>query len=397
MKIVYFNYLYDSHQDSVGAAVHVKQFVGAMQACGQDIKPYNLNPAPFAAAGDSSLWARIRQVLKSRLKRYVGQLNQLLRNAQLFVREWGILSREKPDVLLVRYNMLNFTAPIVAKVKRVPVVLEVNSPHALERKKLVKDVWQLPWIPFLTEWLNIRLSDRVITVSNALKEYYLEKRVPADKIFVIPNGVDIEKFSPKIKSLPIRKKFGFDDKVVLGFVGSFHYWHGVENLLQLMERTLNKYNNIAYLLVGDGPLKKQAEALVKSKKWEKDVIFTGYVLHEEVPSHVAAMDIVLAPYPHMDFFYFSPLKLYEYLSAGKAVIASAIGQIAEVIEDGRNGFLYDPEHPGQFVEKTCELIEDGDLRERLGREGRKTILKSYTWDKNVRNVLEVFLFVSSKS
>ncbi|HEX9655241.1 MAG TPA: hypothetical protein VGA99_16175, partial [bacterium] len=96
MKVVYFNYLYDNQQDSVGAAVHVKEFVTAMRSCGYEINSYNLNPIPFATNGQLSMGGRIRGALKQRLKRYVGQVNQLIRNVPLFFREWKILSAENP-------------------------------------------------------------------------------------------------------------------------------------------------------------------------------------------------------------------------------------------------------------------------------------------------------------
>lgn len=389
MKIVYFNYLYDSNQDSVGASVHVKQFVAAMQNCGYDIRSYNLNPLPEQKNGRLTLRGRLREKLKSKLKRYVGQLNQLLKNGRLFFREWKILSVEKPDVLLVRYNLLNFSAPIAAKLKGIPVVLEVNSPHAFERKHLVRDIWQLPFVPILTERLNFRLAARIITVSTALKDYYSETQVSDDKIFVIPNGVDTKRFSPEISSSPIREKFSLNDKVVLGFVGSFHYWHGIDNILHLMEQTQKKYEHVVYLLVGDGPLRQKAEEFVKSRNGEDRVIFSGYVSHADVPAYLAAMDIVLAPYPHLDVFYFSPLKLFEYLAAGKAVVASEIGQISEIIKSGENGFLYDPRDLNAFVEKTCRLIEDPALRGRFGKRGRATIVSSFTWEQNAKKVMKV--------
>ncbi|MFQ5636732.1 MAG: glycosyltransferase family 4 protein [bacterium] len=388
MKILYLNYLYDSTQDSVGASVHVRQFVDAMQRCGHEIKSVNLNVAPQQQNGKLTWKHRVREQLKKRLKRYVGQLNQFLKNGPLFFREWKLLSAEKPDVLLIRYNLLNFTAPIAAKLQKIPVVLEVNSPHAFERKHLVKDVWQLPFLPFLTERLNFRLADGIITVSHALKKYYVERKVSDDKIFVIPNGVNTERFSPEISSRTVKRKYALKDRVVLGFVGSFHHWHGVDNLLHLIEQT-QKYKQAFYLLVGDGPLRQKAEDFVVKHHYGDRVAFTGYVVHEDVPAYIAAMDIVLAPYPFMEFFYFSPLKLFEYLSAGKAVIASDIGQISEIIVDGENGFLYNPHNLDEFVEKTGKLIEEPALRKRFGEQGRAAMVNSFTWEQNAKNIIHV--------
>jgi glycosyltransferase involved in cell wall biosynthesis len=388
MKIVYFNYLYDSDQDSVGASVHVRQFVEAAGTCGCEVKPYNLNPAHLSATRNTRS-NKVRAYLKSKLRRYLSQINQLLNNGPLFFRELKILTFEKPDALLIRYNMLNFTAPLAAKLKGIPVVLEVNSPHAFERKNLVRDIWQLPVVPFFLEWLNMKLSDRIITVSAELKKYIAGKRIDIAKISVVPNGVNTVNFSPDVASNGIVEQYDLSRKTVLGFVGSFHYWHGMENILKLIDATLRQRHDIVYLLVGDGPLKADVEAVVTENNYQNRVVLTGYVPHAQVPEFVAAMDIVLAPYPAMDFFYFSPLKLFEYMSAGKAVVASSIGQISELIKDGENGLLYDPDDFQSFCRKTEQLIDDVELRRRVGKNGRETILTDYTWEKNAGRINHV--------
>lgn len=389
MKVVYFNYLYDSQKDSVGASVHVREFVSAMRACGYEIKAFNLNPAPFAAEGRTGFWPALREALKRRLKRYVGQVSQLLKNVPLFFREWKILSAERADVLLVRYNMLNFSALVAARLQKIPVVLEVNSPHAFERKNLVKDVWQIPFLPFLIERLNMTLADRIVTVSQVLKRYYSERKISADKIFVIPNGVNTDRFNPEIESVTVRAKYGLAGKTVLGFVGSFHHWHGITNLMNLILKTVRQNPGIAYLLVGDGPLKPRLEDFVTSNGLAETVTLTGYIAHDEVPNHVAAMDIVLAPYPQMEFFYFSPLKLFEYLSAGKTVVASRIGQISEIIQDGENGVLYDPDDLNELFQKTTKLIVDENERARISFKARESVLQRFSWERNARQVARV--------
>jgi glycosyltransferase involved in cell wall biosynthesis len=396
MKIAYFNYLYDTTEASVGAAVHVKEFAAAMKTLGHDVKVYHLNLWHQGAAnGAPSAWQRVRNKLKSRLRRYVGQINQILANVRYASKERTILREEKPDALLIRYNMLNFSAPLIAQRMGIPVVLEVNSPMAFERKNLVKDMMSLPVLPQLIERLNLKLADAIIVVSKHLKDYFVRHGVPAAKITVIPNGVDIERFSPKISGARVRAKYGLGERIVLGFVGSFHYWHGLENLLKLIEHTIDQRKKIAYLLVGDGPLKKSVDDFVTQKKLEQFVILPGYAPHQEIPEHVAAMDIVLAPYPKMDFFYFSPLKIFEYMAAGKPVIASRIGQIAEIIHDEESGILYAPENVDELMNKTASLIENTEDRQRLGDAARRTIVENYTWQHNAGMISRIIASVLS--
>lgn len=180
-----------------------------------------------------------------------------------------------------------------------------------------------------------------------------------------------------------------DERTILGFIGSFHYWHGIDHLLHLIEHTVDDYPQIAYLLVGDGPMREEAEDFIRSHGYQDRVLFTGYVSHEEIPKYLAAMDIALAPYPPMDVFYFSPLKLFEYMASGKATIASDIGQISEIISDGHNGRLYDPYDLDTLLRCAKDLIEQPKLRKEIGQRARATVLEQFTWKRNADDILNV--------
>ena len=387
MKIVYFNYLYDTTEASVGAAVHVKELAAALHEQGHELQVYHLNFwHAEAPSGVPSAWQRIRGFLKTRLRRYVAQLNQFLSNARYAIKERAILRRERPEVLLIRYNLLHFSAVLLAKGMGIPVVLEVNSPMAFERKHLVRDLVTLPLLPQWIETLNLRLADHVFVVSKVLKEYFVRRGIAAGKITVVVNGVDVQRFSPEVSAQRVRARHGLQGKIVAGFVGSFHHWHGMENILLLIKRTWREHPNLAFLLVGDGPLKRQTDAFVREHHLEQVVVRPGYVPHHEIPEYVAAMDVVLAPYPKIDFFYFSPLKIFEYMAAGKAVVASRLGQIAELIRDGENGELYAPERTEELISKTVALVDDAARRRRIGSAARQTIVDGYTWQHNARTI-----------
>ncbi len=363
-------------RSSAGAAVHVRELEKGLKQCGHSVKVYYLNR--FTSV-EESVRSRLRSFLKKKLGRYLNQINGLLANGRYFVKEWKILSLERPEVVLVRYNLLNFSLPIVSFIRKVPFLLEVNAPMAYESRKFARQVIQLPFIPEVLERLNLVLANKVIVVSQELKDYYLNWHIPSEKIVVVPNGVDERKFHPEISSEAIRSRYELKNKIVIGFIGTFHYWHGLDNLLQLIEITLSRFNNTAFLLVGDGPLKKDLEEKLKQRRYSDRVVFSGYVSHDEIPEYLNAMDIVLLTYPKLDFFYYSPLKLFEYMAEGKAVLASRIGQIEKVIRDGVNGMLFEPENIDELKEKLFLLITKNYLRRKLGRNARKTILEQFTW------------------
>jgi len=195
MKILYINYLFDKKYSSTGAAVHVREFVNAVQKSGVHIASYDLNKFDGEEAAAQS---RSRAWLKQKLSRYVSQLNAFISNIAYFRREWKIISAERPDALLVRYNLLNFSAPMIAKIKKIPLVLEMNSPMALEDRRFNTRTWHLPLLPAWTEKLNLKLADRIFTVSEALKSYFVKQGIGEDKISVVPNGVDIDSFPTQL-------------------------------------------------------------------------------------------------------------------------------------------------------------------------------------------------------
>jgi len=388
VKVTYINYLYDTKFSSVGAAVHVREFSESTKKRGVDISPFFLNEIA-APKGDGNDHLSIRDQLKKKMSRYVGQLNALFKNISYFHREWRLISAERPDVVLVRYNLLNFSVALVAKIKKIPFVLEVNAPMAFEDRQFNKKQLSLPFFPEWVERLNLKLADRVYTVSNALRNYYVEQGVDPDKVTVVPNGVDMERFHPDVDGMKIKRKYKFEKDIVLGFTGSFHYWHGLECFEQFIRELQAKYENVSLLLVGDGPLKSDLEETFSKESYRDKVVFTGYIEHRLMPEYIAAMDIVLAPYPEMDFFYFSPLKLFEYMAAGKAIVASAVGQIAEIVQDGHDGMLYKTGNIEQLVEKISKLVEDEALRKNIGNNARKKAQRDYSWQSAAAQVIDL--------
>ena len=106
---------------------------------------------------------------------------------------------------------------------------------------------------------------------------------------------------------------------------------------------------------------------------------TGYIPPSEIPNYISAMDIVVAPYPELKFFYYSPVKIFEYMACQKPVLTTNIGQISEIITDGENGVLCKPDDSDELLNKLLQLIEDREKRKKIGLNARKTIVDSHTW------------------
>ncbi len=384
MKIVYFNYLYDLYGASIGSTIKGVKLMEALQQCGHEVKIYWRKDQP-PSHGAANGKAASRQFLKRHFDRFLHEPNQLFSNLRYMREEHEILKAEKPDVLIARLDVYLLSAVLLARRLNVPLVLEVDSPEVYEFRKFSERYWRLPFLLETIEAYNIRRADACITVSNKLAEYFFKQGLASGGMHVISNGADLSKFNPQISGAEIRAKYGLENALVIGFIGSFHFWHGIENLITLIQAALAQDQRVKFLLVGDGgPMKPHLQKFVAENNLQSKVILTGHVPHDEVGKYIAAMDIVLAPYPPLEFFYYSPVKIYEYMACGKPVLSSRLGQIAEIVQDGVNGFISEPGDNADYIRKLARLIQDEELRARVGHEAHRTIAAEHTWQKKAQ-------------
>jgi glycosyltransferase involved in cell wall biosynthesis len=172
-------------------------------------------------------------------------------------------------------------------------------------------------------------------------------------------------------------------------VGSLASFHGIATLRDLVLDVAPRHPHVAFLLVGGGAMADRLRADCERAGLGDRVVFTGFVPRDRVPGLIGAMDVVLAPYAPHDFFYFSPIKIFEYMAMGRTVIAADLGQIGEVIRDGMVGLLYDPRDPHAVAARVGTAVGDASLRARLGTEARRTAEAQYTWRHNAERVADV--------
>jgi glycosyltransferase involved in cell wall biosynthesis len=389
MRILYFNYEWDV-RDTTGAGTHIRELSTNLRVLGHTVIVHDRRPRPEAEhAGAGAVASGDARTLRNRLSPYLHETAILARSLRDIPVERGIIEQERPDALLTRYGLHRFSSLFAEHRCGVPIVFEVNAPAALEYRRYYSKYYHL--LPALGEWTERRTlaaADAMFVVSNVLKRHFVDMGIPADRIAVVPNGADPERFCPGAADAELRERWGAG-RVVVGFIGSFRVFHGTELLRHVIAEVASRRPTARFVMVGKGPGSVEIETYCRRKGIGEQVVFTGFLPRERIPAVAATMDILLAPYEPSDLFYFSPIKVFEYMASGRAVVAADVGQIGEVIRHGENGLLYDPRQPDALVDCVLRLIDDPALRANLGAAARRTVETDYTWRRNAERVAEV--------
>jgi len=398
-----------------GASVHVRELIGAFARAGHQVtlaaqtltklpaeEPAQVRArvihVPSASAAVAAVHAFKKFNEKLGLENSLpGELRRVLYNEALYQDIKRRFFRHRPAFIYERASLYATVGVRLAAKFKVPLIIELNAPLALEQTEY--RATGFGELAAQAERWTLTNADAVVVVSTELAKHARSLSVPARKVHVIPNGVNPELFcSPSSVSAERRNLIGKASAVLsraaatrtLGFVGGLRPWHGVEVLPQLLARLCKRSPNTRMIIVGDGQLRAELGREFKKRGLNKRVTFTGALLHEEVPAVIRQFDIALAPYPrHNHDFYFSPLKLFEYMACGVAVVAARQGQVAEVVRHGRTGLLYPPGDFRALVANCERLLANATLRHGLGAAAAKVVRENFTWDLNAARLIQL--------
>jgi glycosyltransferase involved in cell wall biosynthesis len=381
-----------------GASVHVREMVAALQKRGHEVLLASPNPGEGNPLPDGAElleitpppWMRktrrlLDRALGEKWPRLPKETEELLFNGRLYRHALGELVRFAPDVIYERYSLFNLAGLALARRLGVPHLIEINAPLRLERARTRG--LALDRAARAVERILFGHSDGLFVVSRALRDYALERGADPARVFVLPNGVDTRRFRPGESRAAVRARLGFRvGAPVIGFAGSLKPWHGTDLLLEAFAAARRIYRDARLLIIGDGPEAEPLRSQARRLGLDGAALFTGAVPHGDVPELLGAMDVAVAPYRRVPEFYFSPLKLYEYMAAGLPTIASDAGDIAEVVRDGENGLLVEPDDPAALGATLLRLLGDAALRARLGRAARLQA-EGRDWSHNAARVI----------
>jgi glycosyltransferase involved in cell wall biosynthesis len=357
--------------------IHISGMIEAFRKLGHEVEVSALVTAGDAGATQSR--EKLGKFLK-RLPRAFYEIGEVAYNLKGYPAMLRAIRTFRPDLVYDRYNIFNDSVVTAARRCRVPVFLEVNTPYAYQRRVYEKLTFQR-----LASWMEVRTwrrADRVLVVSTPLKEYLLEAGIPGERVEVMPNGVDLELFAP-----PAASASDASGVVTIGFVGSLRRWHGLDLLMEAAEPLLLDNANVRLCIVGDGPERQTMEEWARSRGLQNSVVFLGKAPHDEIPATIERFDIAVSP---RNVFYQSPMKIVEYMAMGKAVLAPDTKNIHDLMGPDREGLVFKPDDADSLREALRRVIDDPELRMRLGAAARSRVERRHTWLGNARRVLELF-------
>jgi len=303
------------------------------------------------------------------------------------------LKDNPPSFIYQRYGRNNYTGVWVAKLLNIPCVMEYNGSEIWMAQNWGKPL-RYTEITEKIELAVFNAADLIVGNAKALKEELVNRGVNSNKIFTVPNGVDISRFDIKAKDYSvIRKQYNIStNNIVVSFVGSFGPWHGATVLASAIKNIIKHNNNIRFMFVGTGPQLEQVKDIVKSDDVEQYTIFTGNVPMNVAPLYLADSDILVSPQiPNPDGtpFFGSPTKLFEYMASGKAIVASNLDQIGEILSNDYSALLTTPGNVGDIEKAILKLANDYNLRSYLGKNAKNEVIEKYTWDTHVLKILNL--------
>lgn len=378
MKILYHHRI----RSKDGQYVHLEEMVGALRGLGHDVLVVGPNAVGQEAFGSD---AGLVAWLKRRLPKPVYELAEWAYGLHARRRLDRAIDAFRPDALYERYNLF-LTAGVRARRRRgLPMLLEVNAPLYDERKRF--DGIALDRLARASERAAWRGADVALPVTAALAAIVRRTAGERQRIEVVPNGINLEHFSGPFDTDAVRARWNLDGRLVLGFTGFVRDWHGLDRVIDAIAADGPAHPRVLFV-VGDGPARASLEAQAAALGIAQRVIFTGIVPRDAVPAYVSVFDVALQP-AVVD--YASPLKLFEYLALGRAIVAPDQPNIREILDDGVNALLFDPRDPRGLTAAIDRLSADDALRARLAAEARATIRRrGLTWAANAERVTRLF-------
>lgn len=246
---------------------------------------------------------------------------------------------------------------------------------------------------FLTEIENAacRDADAVFVITDALRREMIDRGVPAERLIVLPNGVHADQFAPRERDAELAAKLGLSGKTIIGYAGGLVDYEGLDLLLEAAAGLKQQRDDFHVLILGDGHHEHVLRGMADELRLGDVVTFTGRVPHAQVSQYISLFDI--APFPRLPLpvcELISPIKPFESMAMGKAVVSSSVAALTEIVDDGKTGLVFTKGSAESFAAVLGKLLDSPELRARLGQAARDWVVKERDWSQIVSIVDDTY-------
>jgi glycosyltransferase involved in cell wall biosynthesis len=303
------------------------------------------------------------------------------------------------DLIHTLLSPLDVGGLLCARVLEIPLVVEVNAPPRVEGKPVAaeRSHQQSQGMARISASRTLGDADAIVTVSTALRELLVSDwAVKPEIVTVLRHAADAPPPTSPERLAQLRRQYELGERPVVIFIGARESWHGLDVLLEALVAVRALYPELTLLVVGDGPLRQRMEERAASLDLSASVRFIGGVAPEPLGQLLAVADVAVAPSPPRPFEFHSP-EIAEYMAAGKAIVASRLGSVAEILTDGETALLVEPGSRDELAQAIGRLLEAGDLRRRLGDNARHDAEREHTWTGYARRLATIYESVLSSA
>jgi glycosyltransferase involved in cell wall biosynthesis len=359
-----------------GASIHVRSMVGGFAGLGHEV----IVASPRLEPGDEELPGSARTApipaVRPRSAPSEAEVVRQIEAQTTAVEE--LAAREEVDGIYERYSLSSCAGARVSRALSLPLIVEVNAPLRAEERRFRELAHEE--LALAAEQETFAAATLLVAVSPWLRDWLVGAGVPAHRVQTIPN--------PAPRRAPAdRRDLGAGEPLWIGFSGSLKPWHGVETLIEAFQRALDRGADLRLEIVGDGPL---AGAVQAGAAQCPRITWLGHLPHAEVLERLKSWDVGVAPYIALEDFYFSPLKLGEYMAAGLCPVVSRIGPLPEMVQHGRCGVLVAPGDPEALADALMALDHDRARVRELGRHAQALASQGPTWHEVAGRVCAAF-------
>lgn len=302
------------------------------------------------------------------------------------------------DFIYQVVHNFNFSGVIIKKEFGYPLFLQVDG-----IQQWVKKHWGKVYLKTLLrfaeeiEWAG---ADKIFTVSNLTKQQLIHYGVSEEKIIINPCGFNPELFHPNINADWLRDKLNIRNKFVIGFSGTFGYYHGISFLANSIKLVVDKIPNAVFLFIGDGEFRAQLDEIISRDNLTKYTRITGFVQHSLVPKYLSICNVLVSPCINNDDgteFFNSPLKNFEYMGMRKPIVATAVGQQKEIFRDRANALLVEERNPEAIANAIFEIYQNPQLAEEISYNAYLDAIRYHTWRDRANRILQEFWKLKGKA